>query len=114
MQATKTCQRRLGLESVAIKKKDRSFEELLSDVVWDDIPVDFIEQITIILDGGEVITIKGDELKGIKSTSELFHVPGLDQLVSRVKNVDVKMDTTKLKHAVHKHVRALLGRHFSE
>lgn len=99
---------------MAIKRKDRSFEELLSDVVWDDIPVDFIEQITIVLDGGEIITIKGDELKGIKSTSELFHVPGLDQLVSRVKNVDVKMDTTKLKHAVHKHVRALLGRHFSE
>jgi len=99
---------------VAIKKKDRSFEELLSDVVWDDIPIDFIEQVTIILDGGEVITIKSDELKGIKSTSELFHVPGLDQLVSRVKNVDVKMDTAKLKHAVHKHVRALLGRHFSE
>lgn len=99
---------------MAIKKKDRSFEDLLSDVVWDDVPIDFIEQITISLDGGEQLVFKQEELKSIKNTSELFNIKGLDQLVSRVKNVDVKMDTPKLKNAVHKHVRTLLGKHFSD
>jgi hypothetical protein len=99
---------------VAIKKKDRSFEELLGDVVWDDVPVEYIEQVTIYLDGGEMLVIKQEELRGIKNSSELFNVSGLDQLVSRVKNIDVKMDTEKLKHAVHKHVRTLLGQHFSD
>jgi hypothetical protein len=100
--------------TVAIKKKDRSFEELLGDVVWDDVPIDYIEQITISLDGGDSIILKQDDLDGIKNTSELFNTPGLDQLVSRVRNVDVKVDTLKLKNVVHKHVRTLLGRHFSE
>jgi hypothetical protein len=101
---------------VAIKKKDRSFEELLGDVVWDDVPVDYIEQITITLEGGDLLIFNNEELKNIsvKKTSELFHAPGLDQLVSRVRNIDVKMDTAKLKNAVHKHVHTLLGKHFTD
>ena len=99
---------------MAIKKKDRSFEDLLGDVVWEDVPIDFIEQITITLDDNEQLIFRQEELKGIKNTSELFNTNGLDQLVSRVKNVDVKMDTNKLKSAVHKHVRTLLGKHFSD
>lgn len=99
---------------MAIKKKDRSFEDLLGDVVWDDVPTDYIECITITLDDGETIILRQQELKDIGNTSELFNAPGLDQLVSRVRNVDVKVDTNKLKHVVHKHVRTLLGRHFSD
>lgn len=99
---------------MAIKKKDRSFEELLGDVVWDDVPIDFIESITLSLDNGEQMIFRQEELMGIKNTSELFNTNGLDQLVSRVRNVDVKMNTEKLKSAVHKHVRTLLGRHFTD
>lgn len=99
---------------MAIKKKDRSFEELLGDVVWDDVPIDYIEQITIYLDDGEVLVMTQDELKGVKNTKDLFDAEGLDRLVNRVKNIDVKMDTAKLKYAVQKHVRTLLGKHFSE
>ena len=101
---------------MAIKKKDRSFEDLLGDVVWDDVPVDYIEQITITLEGGDLLIFNHEELKNISvnKTSELFNAPGLEQLVSRVRNIDVKMDTSKLKSAVHKHVRTLLGKHFTD
>lgn len=99
---------------MAIRKKDRSFEEILKDVVMEEVPIEYITHIQLKMLTGEVLEFNQDELIGMQNASEVLKAQGLEHLKDNVEDIEVFIDSTKIKSRVVKYVRGLLSSHFGE
>ena len=57
-----------------IRKKDRSFDDILNDVIMSEVPVQYIAEITVILRDGRTLTFESSDINDMRSeehTSEL-------------------------------------------
>lgn len=99
---------------MGIKRKDRSFDDILKDVIYDDIPTEYIRTITVRLHDGRAIEFEQSELQDVKTTSELLIAKGLEEFAPMVADVEIDMDLPKLKRDVTKYVTTLLAKHFDE
>jgi hypothetical protein len=99
---------------VAIRKKDRSFEEILKDVVMEEVPIEYITHIQLKMLTGEVLEFNQEELVGMQNASEVLKAQGLEHLKDNVEDIEVFIDSTKIKSRVVKYVRGLLSSHFGE
>jgi hypothetical protein len=79
-------------------KHDPAFEELLNDVSMETIPVRFIEKISIHLNNSTTLNIDKEGLTQINTTED----------------IDIVVDTTKLKTLVYKYVGELLATQFKD
>jgi hypothetical protein len=99
---------------VAIRKKDRSFEEILKDVVMEEVPIEYITHIQLKMLTGEVLEFNQEELVGMQNASDVLKAQGLEHLKDNVEDIEVFIDSSKIKSRVIKYVRGLLSNHFSE
>lgn len=99
---------------MAIRKKDRSFEEILKDVVMEEVPIEYITHIQLKMLTGEILEFNQEELVGMQSASEVLKAQGLEHLRDNVEDIEVFIDSTKIKSRVVKYVRGLLSSHFGE
>lgn len=99
---------------MAIRKKDRSFEEILKDVVMEEVPIEYITHIQLKMLTGEVLEFNQEELVGMQNASEVLKAQGLEHLKDNVEDIEVFIDSTKIKSRVVKYVRGLLSSHFGE
>ena len=99
---------------MAIRKKDRSFEEILKDVVMEEVPIEYITHIQIKLIDGDVIEFSGEELSGMNDASEVLKAQGLEHLRDNILDIEVFIDSTKIKSRVIKYVRGILTSQFGE
>jgi hypothetical protein len=99
---------------MAIRKKDRSFEEILKDVVMEEVPIEYITHIQLKFNNGDVLEFSQEELVGMKDASEVLKAQGLEHLRENVQDIEVFIDSAKIKNKVIQHVRNLLSNQFGE
>jgi hypothetical protein len=97
---------------MAIRKKDKSFEEILKDVVMEEVPIEYITHIQLKMVDGDVLEFTQEELVGMKTAGEVLKAQGLEHLKENVQDIEVFIDSTKIKNKVIKYVRNLLDNHF--
>lgn len=99
---------------MAIRKKDRSFEEILKDVVMEEVPIEYITHIQLKLNNGDMLEFSQEELVGMKNASEVLRAQGLEHLKENVQDIEVFIDSAKIKNKVIQHVRNILSNQFGE
>lgn len=99
---------------MAIRKKDRSFEEILKDVVMEEVPIEYITHIQLKLVTGDVLEFNQEELEGLKDASEILKAQGLEHLRDNIQDIEVFIDSSKIKNRVIKYVRGILTSQFGE
>jgi hypothetical protein len=99
---------------MAIRKKDRSFEEILKDVVMEEVPIEYITHIQIKLVDGDIIEFSGEELSGMNDASEVLKAQGLEHLRDNILDIEVFIDSSKIKSRVIRYVRGILTSQFGE
>jgi len=99
---------------MSIRKKDRSFEEMLREIQVDQVPVEYIDYIRVYLDDGQQIVFRQDELTGIKHSNDILEIKQLQECLDRIVDFEVMMNSDLVKSKVTRFVGALLATHFSE
>jgi hypothetical protein len=99
---------------MAIRKKDRSFEEILKDVVMEEVPIEYITHIQLKLVSGDVLEFNQEELAGLKDAGEILKAQGLEHLRDNIQDIEVFIDSSKIKNRVIKYVRGILTSQFGE
>ena len=98
---------------MSIRKKDRSFEEMLREIHVEEVPVEYIEWIKVYLNDGTEIIFKKSDLTDIKTSSEVLASKQLEQYIDRIVDFEVMMDSELIKTRVTRVVGALLATHFN-
>jgi|TARA_B100000073_G_scaffold194235_1_gene160838 hypothetical protein len=96
---------------MAIKKTDRSFEQIVNEVQMHEIPIEYIVNIKLQLVSGKNLVLQQKDIKHIKSTNELL------KSVSKEDDIDdmqVVLDYEKIRVNVEKQIRNLFKGHFTE
>lgn len=99
---------------MSIRKKDRSFEEMLREIHVEEVPVEYIEWIKVYLNDGSEIIFKKTDLTDIKTSSEVLASKQLEQYIDRIVDFEVMMDSELIKTRVTRVVGALLATHFNQ
>jgi hypothetical protein len=98
---------------MSIRKKDRSFENMLREIHVEEVPVEYIDWIKVYLDDGTEIIFKRDELSDIKTSKEVLGIKQLEQYLDRIIDFEVMMNSELIKSRVTRFVGALLATHFN-
>ena len=99
---------------MSIKKKDRSFEDMLRDIRVEEVPVEYIEWIKVFLDDGTELVFKQAELSEIKSSKEVLTIKQLQQYLEHIVDFEVMMNSELIKTRVTRFVGTLLATHFNQ
>jgi hypothetical protein len=97
---------------MSIRKKDRSFENMLRDIHVEEVPVEYIDWIKVYLDDGTEIVFKREDLNDIKTSKEVLAIKQLEQYLDRIVDFEVMMNSELIKSKVTRFVGALLATHF--
>ncbi len=98
---------------MSIRKKDRSFEDMLREIQVDEVPVEYIDWIKVYLDDGTELIFKQAELSEIKTSKELLGIKQLEEHLDRIVDFEVMMNSELIKTRVTRFVGALLATHFN-
>lgn len=99
---------------MSIRKKDRSFENMLKDIHVEEVPVEYIDWIKVYLDDGTEIVFKREDLSDIKTSKEVLGIKPLEQYLDRIVDFEVMMNSELIKTRVTRFVGALLAGHFNQ
>ena len=99
---------------MAIYKKDKSFSNILDDILFDNIPIEYIHWIVLHLTDGRKIKVVPSDLSNVADTDNLFDDPRLESIGPIVDDIEIVMDSDKLKNNVLQYVNKVLGKHFKE
>jgi hypothetical protein len=99
---------------MSIRKKDRSFENMLKDIHVEEVPVEYIDWIKVYLDDGTEIVFKREDLSDIKTSKEVLGIKPLEQYLDRIVDFEVMMNSELIKSRVTRFVGALLAGHFNQ
>lgn len=99
---------------MSIRKKDRSFEEMLREIHVEEVPVEYIDWIKVYLNDGSEVIFKKEELTDIKSSNELLSSKHLEQYLDSIVDFEVMMNSELIKTRVTRFVGALLATHFNQ
>lgn len=97
---------------MAIRKKDRGFEDILKDVVMEEVPIEYITHIQLKMNNGDVLEFSHEELVGMKDARDVLRASGLEHLRESVQDIEVFIDSAKIKGRVVQYVRNLLTSQF--
>ncbi len=96
---------------MAIKKTDRSFEQIVNEVQMHEIPIEYIVNIKLTLMSGKTLILHQKDIKHVKTTNELLaSVSKQDE----IDDMQVILDYEKIRVNVEKQIRNLFKSHFSE
>jgi hypothetical protein len=99
---------------MSIRKKDRSFEDMLREIHVEEVPVEYIDWIKVYLNDGTELTFKQAELSEIKSSKEVLGIKQLEQYLDKIVDFEVMMNSELIKTRVTRFVGALLATHFNQ
>lgn len=98
---------------MSLRKKDRSFEEMLREIHVEEVPVEYIEWIKVYLDDSTELVFRQAELSEIKSSKDVLGIKSLEQYLDRIVDFEVMMNSEMIKSRVTRFVGALLATHFN-
>jgi hypothetical protein len=99
---------------MSIRKKDRSFEDMLREIHVEEVPVEYIDWIKVYLNDGTEIVFKQSDLSDIKTSKEVLAIKQLEQYLDRIVDFEVMMNSELIKSRVTRFVGALLAGHFNQ
>lgn len=99
---------------MSIRKKDRSFENMLREIHVEEVPVEYIDWIKVYLDDGTELIFKQSDLSDIKTSKEVLGIKSLEQYLDRIVDFEVMMNSELIKSRVTRFVGALLATHFNQ
>ena len=88
-----------------IRKKDRTFQNIIRDVDIGNVPLDFIERLILVLENGDRVIFEGDDIRDIEEESViLFIMAAVEDLGedygSPVRDLEIVIDYNKLESEV--------------
>lgn len=99
---------------MSIRKKDRSFEDMLREIHVEEVPVEYIDWIKVYLSDGTEIVFKQEDLSDIKTSKEVLGIKQLEQYLDQIVDFEVMMNSELIKSRVTRFVGALLATHFNQ
>jgi hypothetical protein len=98
-----------------IRKKDRTFQNIIRDVDIGNVPLDYIERLILVLENGDRVIFEGDDIRDIEEESIiLFIMAAVDDLGedygSPVQDLEIVIDYTKLESEVRSFTEKLLDK----
>ncbi len=97
-----------------IRRKDRTFDAILDEIDFNNVPIAYIRQINLILEGNMVVKIDQNALKNVKDMDNLMASASLEPYVDRIRDVEILIDNDKLKKDVTTSLKPLLSKWFKE
>ncbi len=88
-----------------IRKKDRTFQNIIRDVDIGNVPLDYIERLILVLENGDRVIFEGDDIRDIEEESViLFIMAAVEDLGedygSPVRDLEIVIDYNKLESEV--------------
>lgn len=99
---------------MSIRKKDRSFENMLREIHVEEVPVEYIDWIKVYLNDGTELVFKQAELTEIKTSKDLLGIKQLEKYLDKIVDFEVMMNSELIKTRVTRFVGALLATHFNQ
>ena len=80
----------------------------------EEVPIEYITHIQLKLNNGNIIEFSQEELVGMKNANEVLKASGMEHLRDSVQDIEVFIDSSKIKSRVVKYVKNLLNDQFGE
>jgi hypothetical protein len=98
-----------------IKKKDRSFQNIVREIEIDQIPVEYIDTLTVVLQNGDRVLFEGEDLEDIEADNIVgFIMAVADELGeehgSNIENIEIVVNYADLEQDVSEKVNNLLNK----
>jgi hypothetical protein len=98
-----------------IKKKDRSFQNIVREIEIDQIPVEYIDTLTVVLQNGDRVLFEGEDLEDIEADNIVgFIMAVADELGeehgSNIENIEIVVNYADLEQDVSEKVNKLLNK----
>ena len=99
-----------------IHKKDRSFQNIVSELEISSVPAEFLQQLSLVCENGERILFDKDTLDEIVDSGEpnlvktLIDIVEQEGLEKKITDVELVIDYKKLEQEVHIKTKELLGK----
>lgn len=103
-----------SIKTMPIRRKDRTFDAILDEIDFNNVPIAYIRQINLILEGNMVVKIDQNALKNVKDMDNLMASASLEPYVDRIRDVEILIDNDKLKKDVTTSLKPLLSKWFKE
>ena len=99
-----------------IHKKDRSFQNIVSELEISSVPTEFLQQLSLVCENGERILFDRETLDELVDSGEpnlvktLIHIVEQEGLEKKITDVELVIDYKKLEQEVHIKTKELLGK----
>jgi hypothetical protein len=98
---------------MGIKKRDRSFENIVREINIDVMPVDYIDELTLILADNTRVTFDGDDLNKIENVLQFIKMVAAEleeEHGEEVEKVEIGINYSALENDVNEKVKKLLNK----
>ncbi len=88
-----------------IRKKDRTFQNIIRDVDIGNVPLDYIERLILVLENGDRVIFEGEDIRDIEEDNIImFIMAAVDDLGedygSPVRDLEIVIDYNKLENEI--------------
>jgi hypothetical protein len=97
--------------TMAIYKKDRSFDKIFEEVTLEKIPMDYVMQVRLCLHDGTIIDMDPDQFSHLDDPSQIL---GQVKFASDIKDVSISLDYESIKNDISNSVRHVFNNYFGE
>ena len=93
---------------MAIYRRDRSFDNILRDVVADELPFKYVRSLQVELSDGTTISWLKKDLEGFDSVAEVLATS--KDIINDVTDINIEIDFGDIEDDVSSRVSSLLGK----
>ena len=93
---------------MAIYRRDRSFDNILRDVVADELPFKYVRTLEVDLANGQTINWDHNDLKGFDSVQQVLTLS--DEIAENIVDIRIEVDFTDIESDVGARVSSLLDK----
>jgi hypothetical protein len=98
-----------------IKKKDRSFQNIVREIEIDQVPVEYIYTLTVVLENGDRVLFEGEDLEDIEADNIVSFIMAVademgEDYGSNISNIEIVVNYADLEQDVSEKVNNLLNK----
>ena len=93
---------------MAIYRRDRSFDNILRDVIADELPFKYVRQLEVELENGNVISWLREDLEGFDNVAQVLAMN--ESLLDNITDIRIEVDFGDIEDDVSARVQSLLGK----
>jgi hypothetical protein len=98
-----------------IKKKDRSFQNIVREIEIDQVPVEYIDTLTVVLENGDRVLFEGEDLEDIEADNIVSFIMAVademgEDYGSNISNIEIVVNYADLEQDVSEKVNNLLNK----